>query len=219
MKQLTINIDMDGVIYDMLTPLANLAHSKAAQDLFDFDDAAISTDVAKWDIADSWGMKSKTQFWKFFYWAVDEGLFFYGPPIEGSIETIGSFVKAGHRVRIVTSKQFNDSAVTRKAQSDVIDWLAVYAPEWAHKVEVAFAGNKQGYEADLIIDDKPTLAWAQEGKVNVLFDHTWNQEVDAAPVGMYPTAPLLYRAESWVQVKYLADRMAASSDILTTLRY
>lgn len=214
-KQLTLNIDMDGVIYDMVGPLVAIARYKQAQELFDFDEAAISTNVDDWDIAAAWGMRSKTQFWKFFYWAVEEGLFFNGRPIDGSIDAIGNFVAAGHRVRIVTAKRFNERLVTRKAQKDCLDWLNIYAAGWVNKVEIAFTSNKQGYEADVIVDDKPSLAWVQTGehtpgvaKANVLFDHTWNQGVDAMPVGMFPCIPHLYRAENWEQVEYLVGRLS-----------
>jgi len=209
MSKLTINIDMDGVIYDMMSELARLADTKTAQQLFDFDGTNRTITPDTWDISKAWGMKSKSQFWKFFYEAVGQGLFLNGQPIDGAIETIGQFVKKGHRVRIVTSKMFSDTMVARQSQIDVIEWLSNVAPDWSYKVETCFTSNKQGYEADVIIDDKPTLAWAQEGKINVLFDHTWNQEINANPVGVFPMEPQLYRARGWDQVAYLVARASA----------
>lgn len=209
MSKLTINIDMDGVIYDMMSELARLADTKTAQQLFDFDGTNRTTTPDTWDISKAWGMKSKSQFWKFFYEAVGQGLFLNGQPIDGAIETIGQFVKKGHRVRIVTSKMFSDTMVARQSQIDVIEWLSNVAPDWSYKVETCFTSNKQGYEADVIIDDKPTLAWAQEGKINVLFDHTWNQDINANPVGAFPMEPRLYRAKDWDQVAYLVARASS----------
>ncbi len=209
MQKLTLNIDMDGVIYGMMGELRRLAQTSTAQDLFDFSGTDLTTQPDSWDISKAWGMKSKSQFWKFFYAAVEQGLFLNGQPIEGSIEAITNFVKLKHRVRIITSKQFGDPLVTRQAQTDVVEWLATNAPEWSNKVEVAFTSNKQGYDADIIVDDKPTLSWTQYGKVNVLFDHTWNRDVNANPVGMYPMQPHLYRADNWQQVEYLVSRVAS----------
>jgi 5'(3')-deoxyribonucleotidase len=206
MNKLTINVDMDGVIYDMMSELAVLANSQYAQEHYDFGENELTVRPETWDIAAAWGMPSKGEFWRFFYWAVDHGLFVNGKPIHNAIEIVGNLVQAKHRVRIVTSKRFSDAEVTKTAQEDVIKWLYNNAPEWSHKVEVAFTGNKQGYDADIIIDDKPTLAWTQLGKVNILFDHTWNQDVNSNPVGMFPMQPHLYRAMSWEQVEYLVGR-------------
>ena len=73
-----------------------------------------------------------------------------------------------------------------------IRWLESY--ELIDKIELAFAHNKQGYEADVIIDDKPTLAWAQKGKTNLLFTQPWN--VDIVP----NLQNGITRVDSWDQI-------------------
>lgn len=212
MRKLTINIDMDGVIYAMMGQLARIAEQpemRAYMESMGYElPEGLQSRVDRWEIWLAWNIDKKA-FWKMFYQSIDLGVFRNGDPIDGAVEVIGRFVRKGHRVRIVTSKQFSTPSIALKAQTDTLEWLYERTP-WAQKVEIAFAHNKQGYVADVIIDDKPTLSWAQEGAVNVLFDQPWNQNVKAAPCGSYPVPANVYRTDKWQHAEYLVDKVANS---------
>lgn len=204
---------MDGVIYQMMPTMADIANQRNVRmfmrgEGYDLPPDLFDPSVKVWEIWEAWDIPKKA-FWKLFYLAIDEGLFSRGDPVPGSIEAIGKLVKDKHRIRIVTSKNMAGKDEALRAQTDVLTWLRNNAP-WYNKVEIAFAHNKQGYDADIIIDDKPTLAWKQEDKVNVLFDQPWNEWVDAPGVGCYPLeGDRAYRAIGWGQVEYIVARMAA----------
>lgn len=210
MKQLTINIDMDGVVYNMMGELAHIADRDYIRDAMEAAGSPLPENifpqVGSWSIWESWGI-SKKAFWELFYLAIQAGLFLDGDAWPGAIETVTGFVKHGHRVRIVTSKQFSNAELSLLAQHDVLTWLNRNAT-WANKVEVVFAQNKQGYEADVIIDDKPTLAWAQKERTNVLFSQPWNYHVDVTHVAWHgPYGGGLYRADGWEDVEYLINKL------------
>ena len=212
MKKLTINVDMDGVIYSMMPALVDIAQRESVRTFMRNEGYPLPDKldpfVSQWEIWESWGIPKKA-FWKLFYLAIDEGLFALGDAVPGSVEAVSRLVKDGHRVRIVTSKNFAGRDEALKAQTDVLLWLNKHAP-WAHKVEIAFSTNKQGYEADVIIDDKPTLAWKQKDRINVLFDQRWNEWVDAPGIGCWPLeGDRAYRAMNWEEVEYLIARIAA----------
>lgn len=212
MKKLTINIDMDGVIYCMMDELASIARQENVRAFLKSEGYVLPDDlqgdVGVWEIWEAWGIPKKA-FWKLFYLAIDEGVFINGQALPGAVDAITGFVKAGHRVRIVTSKNFSGRNAALKAQTDVLAWLHRNTP-WSHKVEIVFAHNKQGYDADIVIDDKPTLKWAQDDAANVLFDRPWNRKIDAPGVGCYPLqTEHVYRAIGWEEVEYLVEKMSA----------
>ena len=212
MKQLTINVDMDGVIYCMMPTIAKIANQENVRAFMRNEGYPLpknlDASIDVWEIWEAWDIPKKA-FWKIFYLAINEGLFTRGEEVPDAIKTISRFIKDGHRIRIVTSKNLAGKNETLRAQSDVLWWLHSNAP-WYNKVEIAFAQNKQGYDADIIIDDKPSLSWKQKGKVNILFDRPWNEWVDAPGVGCYPLeGDRAYRAVGWEEVAYIVDRMAA----------
>ena len=203
---------MDGVIYCMMPTMAKIANQENVRAFMRGEGYDLPKDldpsVNVWEIWEAWGIPKKA-FWKIFYLAVDEGLFTRGEEVPGAIKAIGRLVKAKHRVRIVTSKNLAGKNETLRAQTDVLWWLHANA-SWYNKVEIAFAQNKQGYDADVVIDDKPSLTWKQKDRVNILFDRPWNEWVDAPGVGCYPLeGDRAYRAIGWKEAEYLVARKAA----------
>ena len=163
----TINVDMDGVIYDMVGEYLRMFAPNTAK-----------TDIRSWNIWEYTG-QPKAEFWEAFHSGVRMGLFFNGKPYEGAVEAITHLDKLGHRVRIVTSKTLRSSDSTRLARQDTVNWLDRHG---LGHLEVVFTGGyaKQGYPADVIIDDKPTLEWAQYRPhvQNILFTQPWNAAVN-----------------------------------------
>ncbi len=166
MRRLTINFDLDGVIYDFNSEMTRLSEGYLMRPL------PASTE---WDVAGAWGL-SDEDWYRLFNRAVADGVFLEGKAIEGAVDAVLHTVK-WHRVRIITSKQLRYPRSTLLAQRQVLTWLHTHGI--LNEVELCFTENKQGYEADVIVDDKPDLKWAQSGKINLLFDQPWNQRLGA----------------------------------------
>jgi len=47
---------------------------------------------------------------------------------------------------------------------------------------LVFTRDKQGYPADIIIDDKPNLDWTQQGAHNLLFDRPSNEDLSKSDI-------------------------------------
>jgi 5'(3')-deoxyribonucleotidase len=164
MKPLTINLDMDGVIYDFTAQLHSYAEIALDRNLPEF---------MTWSAWAEWGI-SKSEFYHLFHRAIAEDeLFSRGMAIDGALDAVWALADAGHRLRIVTSKRLRNDSSTLQAQKQTLTWL--YTHGILGVVEVAFTSDKQGYLADVVVDDKPTLAWAQRGALNILFDQPWNR--------------------------------------------
>lgn len=195
---LTINVDMDGVVYDFMGQMKSYAEQTLDRNL---------PEVTSWSAWDEWGIPS-SEFWQMFHRAIEDGeLFSGGLEIQGAVGAINQLHRDGHRIRIVTSKRLRTDESSLKAQKQTLTWL--YTHGLLGLVEVAFATNKQGYLADVVIDDKPTLAWVQRDAFNILFDTTWNQYIQTP---MYD--PKLIRARSWTVVMAQITML----DISTTVR-
>ena len=62
---------------------------------------------------------------------------------------------------------------------------------------MAFATAKQGYMANIVIDDKPTLDWAQHDAWNILFDQPWNRDVETP---QNKRGMLVMRGKGWSDI-------------------
>jgi hypothetical protein len=186
-----INVDMDGVVYDMVTQ-AEVLRKKPFERY-------------TWDLGLT-GTELKAMFTELTL----AGLFRFGMAIEGALPAIRKLRGAGHRVRIVTDKNLPTAYSTHVARIDTLDWLHISG---LADIEVIFTGNKaEGYPADLVIDDKPDLAWVQGGAVNVLFDQPWNLDGLGKVAGVneepnFPDVMNLRRAFGWTDVLELVEQM------------
>lgn len=161
MSYLTINIDMDGVVYNFTDAFALL-------------NPDLTLDRSQWNL----GLESEV-FSSRFEEAIVAGVFLIGEPIEGAIEGLEGLIRAGHRVRLVTAKQMKTSYLTYVAQANTLQWLD--RRMLLDRVEVVFTDHaKIGYAADVVIDDHPGLAWTQRFADNLLFDQPWNRTTDRA---------------------------------------
>ena len=200
---LVFNVDSDGVVYDwhgFMAPYLERVFGKPVQ----------RWDT--WDMAAQMGV-TKKEFYKAFDQAVEDGVFRWGEAVPGSIEALRTLVDAGHRVRIVTNKVLKGSYKSEAAMRDTVRWYSSH--QLADQLEFVFTGSKwgkSGYPADVVIDDKPDLAWVQPfPAVNILFDQPWNRDglSNLAQVGQDPNFdnPELYRAVGWGQVLELAEQI------------
>lgn len=181
---LTVNVDCDGVLYDFTTEAVKLAKRKGLEP----------------DAPNQWNM-GIPDFGAHFPGFIKQGIFLTGDPIEGGYDALAYLTRAGVRVRLVTHKVFDDPALTTIAVTDATDWLMRHG-FLDLNIEMAFTNShgKQGYEADVVIDDKPTLDWAQPCALNILFDQPWNRHVTSAM-----TQKGVIRARSWPQIVRLIE--------------
>lgn len=191
--KLTVNIDMDGVIYDFNGAMTSLGEVYLGRKL---------PVTESWEMWDAWGV-SRDEWYEMFHEAIlDDEVFRIGHEIPGAVQAVRSLTKK-HRVRIVTSKKLRFPRSTQAAQIQTIRWLGEAG--LLNHVELAFAGDKQGYTADVVIDDKPTLKWAQRGAMNLLFAQPWNQDV---PEEAFFGQPSLTLVESWDDVLHHVEELS-----------
>ena len=144
MRRLTINVDMDGVVYDFNGRMTELGEVYLGRKL------PVTT---TWDMAAAWGMQ-EDEWYELFHRAIlEDELFRGGLAIEKAVPAL-HLLSRQHRVRIVTSKRLRYPSSTLAAQVQTLHWLADH--ELLNEVEVAFTGNKQGYQADIVIDTSRT---------------------------------------------------------------
>ncbi len=186
-----INIDLDGVVYRF-----EPAFRKLVEKAHHLWGEGVTLDVAdQWNLAKAYGI-SDTQFRNIFEQGVTSfSLFSSGDMMEEAALWLNRINKE-HDVRFVTEPGFQGKAQVRAmAIKQKVQWLADMG--LGNYPVIFSSGSKQGYPADVIVDDKPDLKWAQEGKVNILFSQPWNQQ----PNYHEPWQGMsLIVAKSWQQV-------------------
>lgn len=194
MDTLTINIDCDGVLYDFNEAMTSVGEQELQRKLPPTD---------RWSMWDAWGI-TRDEWYRLFHLAIREyDVFSFGDQVPGALNAVRYLIGEGHRIRIVTSKKLRYADSTKFAQQQTIDWLHKHG--LLNDVELCFTGNKQGYPADVVIDDKPTDKWMQPGALNILFGQPWNEHWQYAHnVG---TASVV-RAASWGAVLREIERVA-----------
>ena len=166
---LTINCDVDGVLYEFNPEITLHAEERFERQM---------PTATSWSIWEDWGI-TKAEWWKLFGDAIRDGVFLHGDATEfgKGINAIKQWSEDGHRVRLVTSKGGPTNQLVAIAQRDTISWLEQQGI--LPYVEVSFTGgDKSGYLADVVIDDHPNLKWVQEGARNLLLAQPWNAHCD-----------------------------------------
>ena len=196
MRELTINQDLDGVVVQFEAEMKRLTEGYEGRTLPPWTD---------WHIHSAWEMDS-SQWYEYFERSVMDGVFRTAKPYPGAIDALNRLLDSQHRLRFVTSKILHSPAATYKAMSDCLAWLDEY-DLLRNEVEVCFTHNKQGYKADVVIDDKPDLSWVQAGAVNILYSQPWNKDVEEFNLR---DGGSVVRAHGW-------DHVEAIIEDLTTL--
>jgi hypothetical protein len=183
MRPLTINLDSDGVLADFVGSLADTWGKDPSK-------------VTKWDIEGCWNMTPKEFRVRLREATIVHRVFAHARPIPGAVMGLATLVDQGHRVRVVTNKQFSNLAECESAQRQMISWLANYS--LLPQVELCFTRDKSGYLADVIVDDHPNLEWAQPRAYNLLFDQPWNRDIEPIEYTLSPGK--IERVHSWDEV-------------------
>jgi hypothetical protein len=152
-----VNIDSDGVVYDLTTEMIAVAHARTG---------VLHPQPDRWSTDEAWGVTYTSELFD------HPGIFAQGDPYPGAVEAIESLLAEGHEVRIVTTKHGLPNE--QRAMLETIEFYARIG--LLDRVDIVFPrGDKTAYPADVVIDDKPTLAWAQPGAVNLLMTQPWNR--------------------------------------------
>ena len=185
--KLTINVDIDGVVYDFVGIMREMTEASPAVAPRKLGE------VESWNMWEHWGME-RDEWYEHFHANIRDGLFARGQAIPGAVNAVMGLVEDGHRVRFVTSKKMRHAKSTMRAQQQTTEWL--YANGLIQVTELCFTSNKQGYPADVVIDDKGDLSWVQEGASNLLYDQPWNADLLFDPLATVHWS----RMHSWQQV-------------------
>ncbi len=190
--KLTINCDLDGVVTDFNTEMQEMTEAILRRHLPSFD---------IWRVWEIWDMTYE-EWVRYFNINVEAGMFGRCKEIPGAVKSL-RYLTVDHRVRFVTNKILRSSLLTMKAQQDTSGWLGRRG--LLQDTELVFTKDKQGYPADIIIDDKPNLDWTQTGAHNLLFDRPWNEDVET---GQAVTGHGVARVTGWQEVIDYVDVVA-----------
>ncbi len=183
-----INVDSDGVVYDMMGILTRRTEVRLQRSLPMTEDFGLT----------NWNL-SKDEIDQIFEFESQQHLFDFGEAIKGAVHGVLGLTD-NHQVRIVTNKSLK--ALGRGAMPAMQDTVSWYqGVGLLGLVDVVFTNGygKQAYPADIVIDDQPNMAWTQEGAANILFDQPWNKELTGEPNGRW------IRAGDWDSVLELVE--------------
>lgn len=200
MRELIINSDSDGVIYQWTETILEMGQRHFRRDE--------PYDTPKgWNLEEVMDM-TYDEFWGFFHLMAQNGVFRHGDPVPGAIDSLRKFIKDNHRVRVITNKHLRHELSTYHACRDMVGFL--HDHNLLQHVEVILAigrYKKQDFPADVVIDDKPDLSWYQpEAEVNMLFDQPWNEEVQLNGHSN------LVRVSGWEDVVKIVDEIAKEKE-------
>lgn len=181
-----INVDMDGVVYDLVAVVKSRLYSSYGVD-------EELPDPTSWDF-DNWNLPDRgIDVADFFEREAINRLFAFGYPVRGALRGIIELYQAGHELRVVTNK-LKLGRGSWVAAMDAVMWLRGQGV--LDFVDVVFTRTygKQTYPADVVIDDHPDLEWQQPNAINLLFDQPWNQDIANVPLHSFE------RASGWDRI-------------------
>jgi len=184
MKKLTILVDWDGTIEDIMTPWLDRINKKYTR-------SVTLDDLTCWDMTRAYPGLSYSQIDEILY---DPDFWREVRPVPGAAETMKRWREAGHTVLIATASHYYQL----RPKTDY--FLKEYFPfiDW-HDVIVTH--HKQMLKADVLIDDAVhNLVGGEYAKL--LLDAPYNREVDDAAEG-------IIRVRDWADIAREVDRMAA----------
>ncbi len=195
LRKLVINVDLDGVVYDFDHVMRALGGYYLEREL------PVSR---SWNMWECWDVTMEEWLEMFHRAAKEDELFYVGREIEGGPAGVRQLLSAGHRVRFVSHKNLADPDAAAAAMIQTVRWLN--RQDLLTGTEIVFTGDKQGYKADVVIDDKTSLEWAQAGALNLLFDQPWNWY--AEPESRLIGEPPVRRVHGWDDVLETVDWLA-----------
>lgn len=179
MKQLTIAVDMDGILVDLLEPWLDVLNIKLRHPIS-------KNDVTHYRMEKIAALSDANCTAEQIMSILHVPDFFYkAPPIAGAIYAMRQLVTLGHHVQIVTAvptiSWFNDSVRKQKRQ-----WLYKQMP-FIQDEDIIFAEAEDKHEvkADVFIDDRPdTLmryASAHPAALVCGIEYPYNRDLNFTP--------------------------------------
>ncbi len=166
MKQLTVMVDMDDTIEDLLEAWVSYLNDV-------YGTSVKKDDVAQWDISRSFPMLSKEQVYEPLYC---DAFWREVKPIEGASEALRQLIADGHTVLIVTSSAYETIKV--KMQEVLFRYFPFLS--WD---DVIITTHKQLISGDVLVDDGVhNLEGGSYAKI--LVDSPHNRQYDAEANGM-----------------------------------
>ena len=166
MEQLTVLVDLDDTIEDLLTAWIHALNEK-------FDRDVDPEHVRFWDVLEYYPGLSKSDIYSVFDW---DNFWSNVRPKPGAVEYLKRLIDDGHKVYIVTATHYINLQVKME------EVLFKYFPyiKWDH---VIITQDKAMIDGDVIIDDG-VHNHLRKRRLNVLMDAPHNNYVDAAALGL-----------------------------------
>lgn len=166
---LDVGIDLDGVGYDFAYDLhcwieRNRLISK-------FRTPRPYNPPTVWEFHSGWGL-TRAKFHRLCSDAVDAGFMFrYGTPTEGFVEALAELRAKGHRVHIITARNFGGIGASRR---NTRGWLLEHGVEYD---SLTFTSKKSSVRTDIMIEDYAPNFFdlKRAGTVAVLMTQEWNK--------------------------------------------
>lgn len=189
-KALTILVDMDDTIEDLLT--AWVTHLNTL-----YGTNVNPDDISQWNIAKAFPALTAEQV----YSPINSNAFWYSvKPIEGAADTLKSLLNDGHNIFIVTASAYE----TVPAKMNAV--LFRYFPflTWEN---VIITCNKQMIKGDVLVDDGVHNLEGGE-YLKILMDAPHNRNYNAEQNGMF-------RVKNWSEAYALISRHGEEDDMVS----
>lgn len=170
---MTIKIDLDGVIRDILTPMCKIYNEIVSPDV-----PLAPSDITEYDVNKSMGLISRTS--PYVGWDVGEVLFtgsnaervFIGKarPIKGAREAVERLKDAGHKVIVSTWQRDTANKIY------TLRWLELYRIPYD---DLFFSRDKHLLRCDYLIDDNPEFLLSEEEDARkIRIEYPYNEYID-----------------------------------------
>lgn len=197
MRKLTVLVDMDGIVTDLLQKWLEAINTK-------YNRNATVEDVTDWDVAKNEKLSDLS---RKVYAIIQKPMFFWDlEPLDGSINALQALVREGHDVMFLTAPASPNSAMEKML------WVAKHFPFIDHK-NVILCHHKHLVKGDVFIDDKASGVEAyQEAHPDALvmtIKYPYNKHLEHHPkiltVGHYSDTDLAW-GNALHEIRALANK-------------
>lgn len=192
MERLTVLVDLDDTIEDLLTAWIHALNERFGRDVD-------PEHVRLWDVLEYYPGLSKSDIYSVFDW---DNFWSNVKPKPGAVEYMKRLIDDGHKVYIVTATYYLNIQVKMEMV------LFKYFPflKWD---QVIIAQDKAMIDGDVIIDDG-IHNHLRKRRLNVLMDAPHNRHIDAATIGAVRAESM---EEAYRAVSELANRSLINEEV------
>ena len=160
---MTIKIDMDGVIRDIIPTMLKIYNEEC-------DGQLTANDIADYNVNTSFPnviTKKNKLATDFFFVDKAEDIFRYSPMCNGAKEAINMLHRAGHRI-VICTWQF-----THEAKVYTLEFLKANE---IYYDDICFTKEKDLIKSDVIVDDNPEFLKADNSEKKICIDAAYNND-------------------------------------------